>query len=215
MRIRGLGKLRRVVRRLGRGFTPQGVILMYHRIADVELDPWDLCVTPQHFAEHLEVLQKYAHPISLKQLAIAHQNGNIPRRAVAITFDDGYVDNLYQAKPLLERYKIPSTVFVSSGYMGQPREFWWDELERLLLRPGRLPNKLCLDINANPQQWELGAGADYSEEDYQRDRHISPWQAEPGSRLFFYYSLWQQLKPLPESLFEVCMRIESFFPKST
>ncbi|HEY9653498.1 MAG TPA: polysaccharide deacetylase family protein, partial [Coleofasciculaceae cyanobacterium] len=156
-------------------------------------------VTPQHFAQHLEVLQKYAHPISLKQLAIAHQNGNIPQRAVAITFDDGYVDNLYQAKPLLERYNIPATVFVSTGYMGQQREFWWDELERLLLRPGRLPDKLCLDINGNLQRWELGLAVNYSEEDRECDRHISPWQAEPGSRLFFYYSLWQQLKPLPES----------------
>jgi peptidoglycan/xylan/chitin deacetylase (PgdA/CDA1 family) len=199
MRIRGLGKLRRIARRLRRGFTSQGVILMYHSIAEVDLDPWSLCVTPQHFAEHLEVLQKYAHPISLKQLAIAHQNGNIPPRAVAITFDDGYVDNLYQAKPLLERYNIPATVFVTTGYIGQQREFWWDELERLLLRPGRLPDKLCLEINGNTHQWELGSAADYSEEDRECDRHISPWKSQPGSRLFLYYSLWQQLKPLPES----------------
>lgn len=199
MRIRGLGKLRRVVRRLRRGFASQGVILMYHRIAEVDLDPWSLCVTPQHFAEHLEALQKYAHPISLKQLAIAHQNGNIPDRAVAITFDDGYADNLHHAKPILERYGIPATVFVSTGYIGQQREYWWDELERLLLRPGKLPDQLCLEINGSVRHWELEAAAEYSEADYLHDRDRRPWQSRPGSRLFLYYSLWQEIKPLPES----------------
>ncbi len=199
MRIRGLGKLRRIAQLLGRGFTPQGVILMYHRVTEVEFDPWDLSVTPQHFAEHLEMLQKYAHPISLKQLAIAHQNGNIPHRAVAITFDDGYADNLYHAKPLLERYNIPATVFVTTGYIGQQREFWWDELERLLLQPGRLPDKLCLEINGNTQKWELGTAADYSKEDYEGDHQVNPWEAKPGSRLFLYFFLLQQLKPLPET----------------
>lgn len=169
---------------------------MYHRVAEVNIDPWALCVTPQHFAEHLEVLQKYAHPISLQQLAQAHQNGNIPHRAVAITFDDGYADNLHHAKPLLERYDIPATVFVSTGYIGNEREFWWDELERLLLQPGKLPEQLSLDIKGSLRQWDLGRAANYTEQDYQIDRHSKAWEAKPGSRMFFYYSIWQQLRPL-------------------
>ncbi|MGH8001477.1 MAG: polysaccharide deacetylase family protein [Brasilonema sp.] len=171
---------------------------MYHRVAEVNLDPWSICVTPQYFAEHLEVLQKYGRPLSLKQLMQAHQDGNIPDRAVVVTFDDGYADNLYHAKPLLERYDIPATVFVSTGYIGQERGFWWDELEQLLLKPGRLPQKLQLSINGTTYQWELGEAASYTEEDYHRDRACKAWEAKPGSRMFFYYSIWQLLRSLLE-----------------
>lgn len=164
------------------------------RNAEVNSDPWSLCVTAHNFAEHLEVLQKYYQPTGLQQLAQAHRDENIPHRSVVVTFDDGYADNLHVAKPLLEQYNIPATVFISTGYLGREREFWWDELERLLLQPRSLPEKLCLSLNGNSQQWEL------SETDYEQgDRQTLPWESKPGSRLFFYYSVWQQLQPLPEA----------------
>lgn len=170
---------------------------MYHQVAHVDLDPWSLCVTPHHFAEHLTVLQKYANPISLQQLTEAHREGNIPDRAVVITFDDGYANNLHNAKPLLKEYNIPATVFITTGEVGQNREFWWDELEQVLLKPGRLPDKLCLEINGSTREWELGAAVDYSEQEYDRDRTRNAWDGEPGSRLGFYYSVWEQLRPIP------------------
>ncbi|MDZ7949480.1 polysaccharide deacetylase family protein [Nostoc sp. DedQUE09] len=199
MKISFTGKLHRKLKQFQKRFASKSLILMYHRVAEIELDPWSLCVTPQHFAEHLEVLQKYAYPISLLQLAQAHRDGNIPHRAVAITFDDGYADNLHHAKPLLERYGIPATVFISTDYIGKKREFWWDELERVLLQPGKLPEKLILNISANIHHWELGAAVDYSPENYQCDRTSQAWKAKPGSRMYFYYSIWQILRPLPEA----------------
>jgi peptidoglycan/xylan/chitin deacetylase (PgdA/CDA1 family) len=171
---------------------------MYHRIAEVDSDPWSLCVTQQNFAEHLEVLQKYFQPKRLQQLAQAHRNGNIAHRSVVITFDDGYADNLYHAKPLLEQYNIPATVFITTGCLGREREFWWDELEWLLLQPGSLPGKLSLNLKGGSQQWELGEAVYYSETDYQRDRQVKAWESQSSSRLFFYYSVWQQLQPLPQ-----------------
>jgi peptidoglycan/xylan/chitin deacetylase (PgdA/CDA1 family) len=54
-----------------------------------------------------------------------------------VTFDDGYADNLYNAKPLLERYGIPATVFLITGYIEDKRQLWWEELVRLLLQPAR------------------------------------------------------------------------------
>ncbi len=77
---------------------------------------------------------------------------------MAVTFDDGYSDNLYEAKPLLEHYKIPATVFVATGYMG--REFWWDELARILLTPASLPERLCLKVNSRTYEWSLGHSAE-------------------------------------------------------
>ncbi len=98
------------VRRLRDRFALDGLILLYHRVTDVDSDPWSLCVTPDHFAEHLEVLRKYTHPMRLQQLAQGLYRRQRAGRPVAITFDDGYADNLQNAKPLLERYDIPATV---------------------------------------------------------------------------------------------------------
>jgi len=199
MRIFGRNKLEQALIRLQKKLAcSKGLILMYHRVAEVGIDPWSLCVTPPHFAEHLEVLQKYYHPLSLQQLVEALRENKLPDRAVVVTFDDGYADNLYNAKPLLEKYNIPATFFISTGSIGQNREFWWDELERLLLQPRKLPEKLSLNIDGKIYQWNLDQAANYTEQDYQRDHTCKAWEAIPGSRMFFYYSIWQRLRPLLE-----------------
>ena len=98
-----------------------------------------MSVTPEHFAEHLQVLQKYR---------LVHLDQIQPRSkffgglSVAITFDDGYADNLQNAAPLLEKYDTPCTFFIASGYIGGDREFWWDELEQLAWPPGSLYREL-------------------------------------------------------------------------
>jgi len=176
-----------------------GLILMYHRINEVDSDPWGLCVRPERFADHLEILRQEAVPLPLQEFVRASQKGVLPRRAVAITFDDGYVDNLSNAKPVLEQFHIPATVFVTSGYIGGKREFWWDELERILLRPGELPATLHLTIRQKACQWKLGEAAYYGEEEYRREANQKAWDGKPGSRHHFYYSVWQVLRPLTES----------------
>jgi peptidoglycan/xylan/chitin deacetylase (PgdA/CDA1 family) len=189
-------KLHYLGERVQKQFSSQGLILMYHRVAEEDIDPWSLRVTPQHFTKHLQVLRQHTQPMSLNELAQAHQQGKIPPRAVAITFDDGYANNLHQAKPLLEKYDIPATVFVTTSYLKEPREFWWDELEGIFLQPGNLPATLSLTINDRQQQWDLGKTSQYSEEEAWANRNAQAWQAQPGSRLYFYYSVWQQLQPL-------------------
>lgn len=195
MRIPGMYKFRRVARRLKKRFVPSGLILLYHRVAEVGSDPWSLCVTPHHFAEQLEVLQKHARPVRLNQL---NQALEYRRRPVAVTFDDGYADNLYNAKPLLERYDIPATVFMTTGHIGREREFWSDELDRLLLQPGKLPKDLSLCVNDISYHWELGDAADYSQDAYQRHRGWSALgEDNPSPRHSLYRSLYYLLRFLP------------------
>lgn len=101
-----------------------GVVLMYHRVCDTDSDLWQLAVSTKNFEEQLSVLARYTVvPLS----EIAHTDGGI-----AITFDDGYLDNLTEALPVLEKYGLPATVFVASNAL-QGREFWWDRLEHTLL----------------------------------------------------------------------------------
>lgn len=198
MKIRGFGRMKRMWRKVTSPLRCQVVILLYHRVVELPSDPQLLGVTPKHFAEHLEILGKHWHPIQLQQLVQALQDGSLPHRAVVVTFDDGYADNLYHAKPLLERYDIPATVFVTTGYIGHDREFWWDELERLLLQPGRLPETLHLTINGRGCQWELGEAAHYTEE---ASRRFHAWSVlekdDPSPRQHLYRSLCQLLRPLP------------------
>ena len=128
---------------------------MYHRICEVSSDPWELCVTPTHFAEQLDYLSQNYQILPLRTLVRLLQNGQVPKRAVVMTFDDGYADNLWNAKPLLERYSVPATVFVTSGYLGRDREFWWDDLERLILLTPNLPDRLELSLKDSVYEWQL------------------------------------------------------------
>lgn len=201
MKIPGVRKLQRMAKHLRGRLAPGGLILMYHRITEVESDPWSICVSPRNFAQQMEVLRKFGEVVSLQELNQKLQQGKTPHWQIAITFDDGYTDNLYNAKPLLERYDIPATMFLTSGYMEQKRDLWWDELNRLLLEPGSLPEVLCLEINGTTHRWELGTAANYSEEEYQRDRH---WRAlgeeNPTPRHTLYRTLYWLLSPLlPEA----------------
>lgn len=185
-------RARHAARRLRHLSAPYGLILLYHRIAEPSTDPQAMCVSPSHFAEHLEVLRTLGRPLRLQQLARGLREGKPQRRAVAVTFDDGYADNLTQAKPLLERYEIPATVFVTTGDVGRERAFWWEELEQLLLRPGTLPETLNLQLKGERYRWELGETAQYSDEAYNAERHWNlfvPAKHDPGPRQRCYRAL--------------------------
>lgn len=196
---RWFGRLRQTVRWPGSQPERKVLVLLYHRVAELHSDPWLLAVTPRHFAEHLEVLPQHTRPIGLRQLSRALlDGGNLPDRSVVVTFDDGYADNLHNAKPLLERYDVPATVFLTAGYVGHEREFWWDELDRLLLQPGALPESLSLTVNGSTYRWELGEAAHYGEEASWRHRRWRAWEEAPSPRHSLYYSLWELLHPMTE-----------------
>jgi peptidoglycan/xylan/chitin deacetylase (PgdA/CDA1 family) len=134
--------------------------------------------------------------MKLQQLSQGLLDGNLLDRSVVITFDDGYVDNLHNAKPTLERYDIPATVFLTTGYIGHGREFWWDELDRLLLQPGTLPKRLSLIIGDSTHRWKLGKASSYKE-DAAHPRWRA-WRYVFSARHRFYHSLWKLLHPLTE-----------------
>ena len=191
-----------MVSKLGARLSARGLILMYHRIAEPDLDPWGLSVSPDHFAEQLEVINKYFHPLSMPEFIGHLECGRVPNRSIVVTFDDGYVDNLQHAKPLLERYDVPATIFLVTEAIVEERNFWWDELEWALLQPGTLPDWLELRLNSSNYEWQLGNARRYSQPDRQEDWQRRPWDARPGTRLAFFYLIWQRLLQLshPERL---------------
>ena len=152
MRIPGLKTTRRVVRQFRSRWLGSAIILGYHRIAAEGKDPFSMSVSPRNFAEQLTVIRDLATPISLTALVQGLQDGRLPQHPVALTMDDGYADNLYEAQPLLERYEIPATIFMVSGYLGQA--FWWDELAQLVFTEGSFADGICLKIAGKEFEWQ-------------------------------------------------------------
>jgi peptidoglycan/xylan/chitin deacetylase (PgdA/CDA1 family) len=116
------------------GVSPRcaAAALVYHSIADVERDPFGITVSPADFEGQMEVLARRFNVLSLEQLCAGLDRGELPDRAVVVTFDDGYANNLTAALPSLTAHGVPATLFVATGYIGSPHEFWWDEIERLV-----------------------------------------------------------------------------------
>lgn len=121
-------------RRLARRFDPPGrlLVLMYHRVIDdASRDPFGLgmCVQRSRFVAQLDYLQACMRPMPLREVMQLQRAGrSLPPRAVALTFDDGYLDNLQVAAPLLAARGIPATFFVATGGLRDGRALWWDRV---------------------------------------------------------------------------------------
>lgn len=112
---------------------------MFHRVGiNAPAEPAitrALTVAPRVFAAEMQWLKGAGfHAVSLRQLYAALERGaSLPSKPVAITFDDGYRDVLWNAAPVLHRLRMPATDFVISGRVGDgdPSYLTWPELVRL------------------------------------------------------------------------------------
>lgn len=107
-------------------------IVMYHRvIADAAADPFRLgmCVTRERFEQQIAYFRRHFSPIALHDAVSRLQRGDaLPARALSITFDDGYLDNLTHALPILEAHAMPAALYVPTGGMDDGRMLWWDRV---------------------------------------------------------------------------------------
>lgn len=97
--------------------------LIYHRVLpqDDPLRPGE--PDAELFSRQMAFLAKHFTVMPLLDAVEAMQRRMLPKRACCITFDDGYADNLTVALPILERYRLPATVFVATGYLDGGRMF--------------------------------------------------------------------------------------------
>ncbi|MGB5620757.1 MAG: polysaccharide deacetylase family protein [Desulfobacterales bacterium] len=172
------------------------VILMYHRVFETSSDPWELCVRPKHFAEHLEILRKDYLVLSLHKLLRTLKDAQLPKRGVVLTFDDGYADNLWNAKPLLEKYELPATVFITSGSLDCPTEFWWDDLERILLQPRKLPKHLQLSVQERFYEWPIKSSDDRQLAYMAIHQILQPLKPSDRNRAIAALFAWADMDPM-------------------
>lgn len=114
------------------------VILMMHRVIDSKEQarlPHNnpLCIDKDTFAKLLVFLKKYFDIVDLES-AIKSAPSKKPK--LALTFDDGWKDNMTHAFPVLEKHRVPATIFLSTAYIGQNKGFWWQSIaDRLWDQP--------------------------------------------------------------------------------
>ncbi|MEZ4330515.1 MAG: polysaccharide deacetylase family protein [Myxococcota bacterium] len=113
-------------------------VLMYHRVLPrsearrLHVEP-GMYVTPETFARHLGWLADAFAVLPLPEIVARLETGDpLPPRACAISFDDGWRDNLDHALPALVARRMPATIFVVTDRVGTDGAFWPDEVARRL-----------------------------------------------------------------------------------
>lgn len=108
------------------------VILTYHSVLDERWRPWidpTYAVTARQFERHVAYLAKHRNVISMTELEAFVADGRTPPDGtVVITFDDGYLNNLTTAAPILARAGLPATFYLATGYVSERRNQWIDTL---------------------------------------------------------------------------------------
>jgi len=106
-------------------------ILVYHTISEpVEALPGDIDISEEKFFRQLQWLSRWRQVVRLEETL-----RSASKRLTAITFDDGYRDNLTVALPLLEKFALPMTLFVTAGFVGRPGYLAPDELREMSKHP--------------------------------------------------------------------------------
>lgn len=172
------------------------MILMYHRIASPRIDPWDLCVSPEYFEEQVRYIRDNFQPVTMHELIARTRAKQSLQNYIAITFDDGYRDNFTAARPILEKYNVPATFYLTTRFMAEKKSFWWDELEQLILATPVLPEKINLRIGQDSFTADLGPSHILS---VTAEKEISEWHyGNPlyNARLKLFYDLWAAIRPV-------------------
>jgi peptidoglycan/xylan/chitin deacetylase (PgdA/CDA1 family) len=137
MRFGGYAVIRKVAP------SKQLAILRYHAICGSQghryADP-SICVTPTNFDAHIRYLTSAYAVLPLHEAVRAVTTGkSLPRNAVALTFDDGYADNLEAARTLA-RYGTTATFYITAGCLEGGEPFWPAEVRHLVaaIPPGRV-----------------------------------------------------------------------------
>ena len=117
-------------------------VLRYHSICGPEghnyADP-SICISPSAFERHVRYLASNYRVLPLPEaVAALRAHKSLPANAVAVTFDDGYADNLWAAR-LLAQYGLTGTFFLTAGCIGGEWPFWPAEV-RLLISAIPNPN---------------------------------------------------------------------------
>jgi len=127
-------------------------ILIYHRVLDApdSFLPGEVDITL--FDQQLRWIKRIFNVVSLEEGVKKLGDGELPARALCITFDDGYKDNYTNALPILKKHNFPATFYVSTGFLDNG--IMWNDS---IIEAFRKTNELRLDLREfNLDKYDLG-----------------------------------------------------------
>jgi len=122
---------------------PAGVILTYHSVRDRVEDGSDwvgpgITHATSIFTRQMELVARQFRPVTLDQItAFVREGTPLPARAVAVTFDDGFLDNVQTALPILQRLGIAAAFYLMVSQIGQADAPWYCRVRHAFLRTSR------------------------------------------------------------------------------
>lgn len=112
------------------------ILLLYHGVTDYSGSGIQNCshkhISLQKFEEQMRLLSEQFNVLSLNDLLRLKKKGKLPDKSVSVTFDDGFANNYTHAFPLLKKYGIPATFYLTTGFIDTNKVFWVDKIEYLL-----------------------------------------------------------------------------------
>lgn len=129
------------------------IILTYHRVNDEDFDPLEMNIRIEDFERQMRYLKNNFNIISLEKAVKSLREGiEIPQASIVVTFDDGYEDNYTNAFPILRKYNIPATIFLSVSSIEKRKLLWFD----LIIWAIKTTNKKEVDLrNLNLPTYRL------------------------------------------------------------
>ncbi len=135
-------------------------VLLYHRIAAESCDLHRLAIAPEVFNRQIAWLHDEYDVVPLAELGRRIRAGTVTPGLIALTFDDGCLDNLEVAAPALATAGLPATFFVTTGGLDSPAAFWWDALEQMLMTgEGRTP-EVRLDLPGGTRTFAVATASE-------------------------------------------------------
>jgi peptidoglycan/xylan/chitin deacetylase (PgdA/CDA1 family) len=102
-------------------------VIVFHRIGDNEFDPLSMFVKIKTFDSIMNYITNNYKVISLQDaLDLLEKKERFSDNYIAVTFDDGYKDNYVNAFPILKKYNIPATIFLTAAYKNNFN--WYDRI---------------------------------------------------------------------------------------
>lgn len=198
---------------------PRLWILMYHRILPKEdkrfaLEEPGMVVHPDTFQMQLRELKRHFDLVSLSGWLDARDRGEqLPKRACAVTFDDGWQDNYQYALPILESERVPATLFAVAEKIGTDFQFWPNIVagllaeghgQRLAQHPTLAPVMAELDVSGGALDREqtakcIGALKKLTDAEVFAALESLDWRRLCGDTLGTALMSWSQLKAMQDS----------------
>ena len=132
-------------------------VFCYHRIGEGK-GPLFPGVPARDFEKHCAFLARHYRVLQLWDLMERSRRREPLSDAVAITFDDGYRDNLEAALPTLEKYQLPATIFLATSAIGTDEPLWHDRVAYILQQTKK--SRLVLEAGGREMPFFLDSMGD-------------------------------------------------------